>query len=175
GYGAALDTIEHVKDSMRNWRNTECIYKWCRQVGLIEPKSQERWFDSIQGNNAIQMFSVVDNNCYVGVCGLTSIHWIHRSAELSYYIAPEYMGTLPGRFGLKVFKTLIRYAFDGLGLNRVFGDSFEPNNVAIMNLCDLGLKQEGVLRESYYKDGKFINSVVQSMLRSEYEEVKGDW
>lgn len=175
GYGVKLDTIDKVADDARGWRNEPEIYDWCRQVGLIDEKHHEGWLNSVMGSQRDQMFSIVAGKNYVGVCGLTSISFIHRTAELSYYCAVSHQQEVGRDFGKSVLKTLCAYAFNGLGMNRVWGDSFEGNIVALSNLSDLGFKRDGILRQSYYKNGKYINSVVQSLLRSEYEEVKNGW
>jgi RimJ/RimL family protein N-acetyltransferase len=178
GYGVQLDTLDKATEA-REWRNDKAIYDNCRQVGLIQSWNQKKWLE----NGDIQnMFAVIQSyettsgrvsQC-VGVAGLTSIHPTHRTAEISLYIAKEFHGTLC--IGAKeIIKTLAAYAFEHLNLNRIFCETFATNTVELLNLQELGFITEGTLRQTYYKNGKYIDSVIQSLLRSDYEKLKDTW
>lgn len=179
GYsGISLGSLDYtMMGSVREWRNNWAIRRVCRQVGLISEEMQKKWFDGLVNDKSTQMFSVrvflqQESQTTVGVCGLTSIHPTHRSAEISLYVAPEYQKRIRGA---GVIKTLVRYAFEEMNLNRVWGDTFSYNDKEILNLQELGFKHEGTLRQSYWKEGEYIDSVVQGMLRTDYEKAVKQW
>jgi RimJ/RimL family protein N-acetyltransferase len=184
GYGIQLDTLDNAPMA-REWRNQKAIYQNCRQVGLITEANQKKWLETGDVQN---MFSIMaigpypligdpDNKCVipVGVAGLTSIHFTHRTAEISLYIAEEYHGKVATGTAGAIIKTLAAYAFEDLNLNRIFGETFWTNTVEILNLQELGFITEGTLRQTYYKDGRYIDSVIQSLLRSDYDKLKDGW
>jgi len=175
GYGVSFDTVESAARA-RYWRNQRSVFDNCRQIGLITEKNHEKWLDTVQNNDRDHMFSIYRKSTagYAsGVAGVTYINWQHRTGELSLYLSPNAEGDLPS--GTAIIKTLCAYAFEDLGLNRVFGETFERNTAALLNLKECGFVTEGTLRETYYKNGAFINSVIQSLLRSDYERVKTSW
>lgn len=151
------------------WRNDERVYKWCRQR---EPLTQEQhlsWFKSLHGNDKIKMYAIelMDENGsenLVGVCGLTDIDWINRRAEFSLYIGPEYWKKGLGEISLRL---LLDKAFKTHNLNSVWGESFDDNPATKM-FKKVGFEFEGVRREFYYRDGKYINASLWSILKSEY-------
>lgn len=182
GYGIQLDTLEKAQMA-REWRNVKEIYQNCRQVGLISERHHQRWMES---GDTETMFSVIvpdydlarRNEGYVlciGVAGLTNVHAIHGSAEISLYIAEDYHGIAAPGTAKHIIKTLIAHAFENMNLNRVFGDTFVTNTVELLNLQELGFITEGTLRQAYYKNGRYIDSVIQSILRSDYDKLKKGW
>lgn len=149
----------------REWRNLHEINKWCRQNHLISEYQHEQWLDKIETDQTIKMFGILDPVNEVGVCGLTSINMLHRSAEFSLYIQPKEQGK---NYGKEALIELIKYGFLNLGLNRIFGEVFE-GNPSLEVFKSVGFKEEGKLRESYFKSGKFINSIIISVIRNEYK------
>lgn len=181
-YGIALDTLDKAPYA-RIWRNQKEIYDNCRQVGLISEKDQANW---LANGDTKHMFAVMRPHSdgalredgiseSVGVAGLTSVHPVHRTAEISLYIAREYQDTVAPGTAKAIIKTLAAYAFEDLNLNRIFGETFFENTNELLNLKELGFMGEGVLRQTYYKNGKYIDSVIQSLLRSDYDALKEKW
>ena len=146
------------------WRNDARVWRWCRQNTLISNDAHQRWLDRIERDPSIKMFGIAVNDERVGVCGLTSISPINQSAEFSLYIAPEHQGNGHGKKALLV---LLRHGFLDLNLNRIWGESFD-GNPAKKTFLEIGMRSEGVLRETYFRQGRFIDSEIFSMLRSEY-------
>ena len=156
-----------IPDLAHHWRNNPKIYAWCRQPTLLNQWEHESWLAKIETDKSIKMFGILDNKLQaaVGVCGLTSIDHISQKAEFSLYIDPEAQKRGHGRAALL---ELLRVGFYELNLNRIWGETFEHNPAA--NLFeDIGMIKEGILRQSYFKEGRRIDSFIYSMLRSEYE------
>jgi len=153
----------------RDWRNHPSIRRWCRQVGYINEQQQKDWEERIQRDPTIQMFGISNGHDFVGVCGLTSINLYHRTAEFSLYIGPEYQKK---GYAEKALKELLRYAFMDLGLNNVWGEVLE-SNPALKLFKKIGFKEEGFLREMYYKEGKMWGCHRISILKSEWVKLYG--
>src|SRR5437763_16596905 len=66
-------------------------------------------------------------------------------------------------------RTVLRYAFGALGLNKVSLDVLEYNTRAIRTYERLGFHREGVHREDGYKDGRFVHVIRMSMLARELD------
>lgn len=110
------------------------------------------------------MYGVHADNLLVGVCGLTSIDWINRRAEFSLYLGPEHQGQGLGEAALRA---LCAHGFNVLNLNCIWGEAFD-GNPAIKMFERVGFKEEGRRRQFYYREGKYIDAVLFSLLRSEY-------
>lgn len=174
-----IELTADIPSEALHWRNKEQVRQWCRQYTLIDSQSHERWLKDISTNPKIKMYGIKSINpipkyivpdnyrglhMHVGVCGLTSIDRVNQTAEFSLYIAPEYhrLG-----YGKEALKELLRVGFNNHNLNRIWGETFD-GNPALKMFKAIGMRVEGTLRQSYFRDGHFIDSVIVSMLRGEF-------
>ncbi len=164
---------------LKSYRNNPNIMRWCRQYKLLSFHDQKEWYKKINDSDEIEMRVIVakkenqsitnerNNLQYIiiGVCGLTSIDFINRRAEFSLYIAPEYQGHGNAKAALiKLFK----FGFDDLNLNIIWGESFEGNPA--INIFKKMMFEEGKRRQFYYKNGKYVNAVLYSITKNEYND-----
>lgn len=167
GYGVELHPFDSTfLEQARAWRNQRDVFKWCRQSKLITDVEQAQWFETQRKDASIRMFLMKESEGNaVGVCGLTSLDFMNRRAEFSLYIDPKKQNRGLGEMGLK---SLLNHGFYDLGLNVIWGETFD-GNPALKLFERLGMKVEGVRRDFYYKEGRFINASLVSILRSEWE------
>lgn len=168
-----LDTIEtHDLSDLRTFRNDWEIWKWCRQNDLITWQAHTNWYDEISVPTRHRMYAirtvdtdVAGNPSLIGCCGLTYIDYPHAHAEFSLYIAPRYqqMG-----YGKEALQLLFLHGFRDLRLHHIFGETFQ-DNPAIKTFEAVGMKFEGTRRQFYFKNGKFIDAHLYSMLASEFK------
>jgi RimJ/RimL family protein N-acetyltransferase len=64
--------------------------------------------------------------------------------------------------------TLIRFAFDALGLHRLEADVDPRNERSLRLLARQGFRVEGHLRETYFVGGEVQDSVILGLLRREW-------
>ncbi len=134
---------------------------------MLEKWEHERWLKSLEFNREIRMFGIwAPEHGPVGVCGLTDIDMVNRTAEFSLYIDPHKQGH---SYGTEALKELIWYGFQVLNLNHIFGETFE-GNPAISMFEKLGFKKDGTRRSFYYREGEYVNAHLYSILRSEYQK-----
>jgi len=145
-------------------RNKEEIRKWCRQYTLISDAEQKIWAEKITNDPTIKMFSIEQKFQHVGVCGFTSIDRVNNSAEFSLYISPEYQKR---GFGELALKTLVKHGFEDWGFKRIWGEVFE-GNPAMKMFKKVGFEEEGWLRSTYFRQGRWINSCMISMIDTDY-------
>ena len=69
---------------------------------------------------------------------------------------------------------LLRLAFDKVGLHRVQLQVFDFNERAISCYEKCGFRREGMLRDYWFKNGKFRDTLLMSILESEYRNGKVD-
>lgn len=165
-YWPSVYLSAHISPRARRWRNSPSVNKWCRQYTDITPDEHRAWKTRIAEDPTIRMFTVCETEKGegVGVCGLTSINHVNQTAEFSLYIAPSHqqMG-----YGSQALQTLVHHGFEALNLNRIWGEVFD-GNPAMEMFKQVGFKLEGRLRQSYFRDGRFIDSYLIALLRGEW-------
>ncbi len=101
----------------------------------------------------------------LGSAALVNINQNRKSAEIGYGIDPNYWGK---GYVLLLQNALIRYTFESLGLNRLHGITMVDNERTISSIYAAGFKKEGILRDYYFKDNRFIDGLKYSMLKTDY-------
>jgi len=170
--GVSLRPINRCHmEMLRQWRNDPLIWRWCRQNDLISDIQQERWFEKQAFDPTIKMYLIQADdgalgNPFVGVCGLTDINLWNRRAEFSLYVIPEFQGKGLAKAALR---TLCWHGFRNLGLNTIWGETFDGNPAAKM-FEELWFQKEGTRKQFYFRNGKFIDAHLYSLSREAYEE-----
>jgi RimJ/RimL family protein N-acetyltransferase len=104
----------------------------------------------------------------IGNCSINDIHWSIRSAEVGIFIGEKALWNQG--YGTQAMRLLLRHGFETLNLNRIFLRVFETNLRAVRSYEKAGFILEGRQRQAMYKDGRYIDVLVMSILRSEWEE-----
>lgn len=152
---------------LRDWRNAPEIKKFTREYRELSMQNQLQWLESLAKDKNTIMFAVeTKDEKLIGCTGLTYIDWKNHNAEISIYIGDKKYREKG--HGTDIMKTLMNYAFDELNLHMLFGEIFEYNkaNVRLFEKC--GFKKDGVFRDRLYRDGKYWNSFIYSILRGEW-------
>ncbi len=162
-------------EKLRKWRNTPEIRKYFREHREISAEMQEKWYEERVLSNPNQYdFEIhathggVGPGALLGHCGLNYVDWVNRRAEFTIYIGNN---TYKGRgCGKDALSTLLKYGFNTLNLNKIQCEVFTNNEGAIGLYRNLGFTEEGIMREHHYDNGEYIDSMIMSMLKSEWEQ-----
>jgi RimJ/RimL family protein N-acetyltransferase len=151
-----LEMMFLERNDPRNWQ-------WFRQHTTINLSNHMDWYDGARKDPSIEMLLAVDNNeTILAIMGLTSIDRINSRAEISYYEVGENVGKLP-------LECLVRHAFCNQNLNQVWTEMFDGSPYRT-KFESLDFKLDGILRDFYFRNGKYINAHRYSLIRS-WEDV----
>lgn len=134
---------------------------------------EERWFENMLENPAAEHPMVIeirvgDQWIPVGNCGFHVIDNRVRSAEVGIFIGEKKYWSQG--YGTQVMRMLQRHGFETLNLNRISLRVYEDNPRAVRAYQKAGFIDEGRLREGMYKKGRYIDVLLMSVLRSDWEE-----
>lgn len=147
-------------DWVRKERNRPECRDWFRQDHPITVEEQQKWFDTTD----MKSFVISENCSLVGVVSLSHLDFSARKCEFSIMVVPEHRGK---GYGRKALKDLLNHAFNDLNMRQVYSDVFDYNPA--LPLYDaIGFKRYGTLPNWYYKNGKYINSVIISISKDDY-------
>lgn len=163
--GITLGPISgHDRDKLFSWRNDARVWKWCRQYRTISYEEHDRYWGQMVDRHDCVFFGIYHHKALVGCAGLTSIDHVNSRAEFSLYIAPHCQGR---GYSKPALMTLFDWGFSYLNLNQIWGETYE-GNIALQVFKGLGMHVDGTRRSFYYRDGKYIDCHLISMLRSEW-------
>ena len=152
-----------------------------RQWKPLTDHNQEKWFQEVSTAINQVVFSIVifdkgNNEEFIGYCGLVHIDHINKRAELSFLIEPERTSKreVYQEDFTAALRVLCEYGFNQLNFNKIFTETFSFRKYQIEILEKFGFRKDGILREHQYVNGKYWDSIIHSMLRSEFLEKYGE-
>ena len=121
-------------------------------------------------NKSFLYFQLVkkDSGENIGWCGYHTWYTQHYRAEIGYILTNDV--ERGNGYMKEALPEILRFGFDQMQLHRI--EAFiGPDNTASLKLVEkLGFVKEGHLREHYFKDGKIEDSVVFSLLKTEFSK-----
>jgi RimJ/RimL family protein N-acetyltransferase len=157
---------------LKYWRNNENYRKYFREYRELNSEMQMNWFEKyVLNDKSTIMFSIRrrEDDVLLGCCGLCYINWIYRYADLSLYIGAEDLYIDNVGYAEESCKLIFEYAFNKLNLNKVWTEIYEFDYKKNNLYKKIGLNLDGVLRENYFYDGRWIDSFIYSILRKDFQ------
>lgn len=100
-------------------------------------------------------FAVANEQEAIGSIGLMQGQDVHRfTAELGYWLAEPFWGK---GIMTNAVKVLSEYAFEELGIHRIFAEPYTTNIASARVLEKSGFVLEGVLHANVFKDGSILD------------------
>ncbi|MFQ6060818.1 MAG: GNAT family N-acetyltransferase [Thermoplasmata archaeon] len=152
------------------WLNDPEIMRLLGRRSPISMAEEEKRYEDYLKSGKSEIFAVMERNgSHIGNIGLYRIDKINRKASLGIVIGEK---DLWGRgYGSDAILTILRYAFKDLGLHKVSLRVFRANRRAIKSYMRCGFRREGVEREEVFKNGRFHDLFVMSVLDREFNEL----
>jgi ribosomal-protein-alanine N-acetyltransferase len=143
---------------------------------FVSSEVEKRWVEEkiFSQNERYLAICLLSNDTIIGYMSLIDIDMLNRTAFWSGYRIGDKENREKG-YGSQAAMLLLEYAFEELGMNRVYGESLEDNKVSLKICESLGFKREGVLRNHVFKNNAFHNIVPLGKLKEEYEQVKASY
>lgn len=133
---------------------------------MTREEAEKRIPEMAEKEKAISFMIVEkENGKTVGQTALVRPDWVSRAA--TFYILLLDKAFWGRGLGREATELLVRYAFNELNLNRVQLHVNTENTRARKVYEDLGFVVEGTLRQAMYKQGRYYDFFVMSILREE--------
>jgi len=139
-------------------------------LSLLE---EERWLENMLQQPPPEHSMVIeirdgDGWKPAGNCGFHFLDWRCRSGELGLFIGEKSLWNQG--YGTDTVRLLLRHGFNTLNLNRISLKVFETNLGGIRSYEKAGFVHEGRFRQAEYQDGRYLDVLFMSVLRSEWKE-----
>jgi RimJ/RimL family protein N-acetyltransferase len=158
------------------------FYQWHKNENVI--KYSLSWFQTYRSNldfeewlskiiNSTTSFSLGicsgNSGNLIGYAGIADIGSYDMSGE--YFILIGDVNCWGCGIGTEVTKSITSYGFNQMSLHRIFLTVSELNHRAVKVYEKCGYAREGILRDAAFRDGKYHNKIVMSVLSSEWTMV----
>jgi len=112
-------------------------------------------------------FVIFYNNAIVGRIGLHYMNLRDKNASIGYWLAKSAEGK---GIIIQSCKAIIDYGFNELGLQRIEIKAATANQRSRAIPLKLGFTEEGILRQAELVKGEFLDIVLFSMLKNEWNK-----
>jgi ribosomal-protein-alanine N-acetyltransferase len=160
-------------DLFRIFSDAEAMRYWsCRPYTSVEQAHRliEEMSEAMDCGAGIQWaITLRGDERLIGKCGYNEWRKRHRRGDVSYIVAREHWGK-----GIvsEALHAVLDYGFDHLNLHSVEAGVTPGNDASTRMLERLGFHLEGRLRESFWADGMFVDSLIYSLLRRDWETAR---
>jgi RimJ/RimL family protein N-acetyltransferase len=171
--GRAIDLVAPTRDDLalyRRWLDDPKVTEFL-EMGARPTRDADCeafWRLASEAEDAI-VFAIAERKGgrTVGTCGLYLIQWLARRAQFNILIGEP--SAWDKGYGSEAARLILAYAFDVLNLNSVQLGVNADNARAVRSYEKVGFVREGVRRQFVYRNGRYYDSVMMSVLRDEYK------
>lgn len=163
-----------------HWKNNENLKQL--STGLNRCMSRGEVFDWVKArirHNPYQVYWAIcakDTDKMIGYACLTDIHYINSSANFSGILIGD-KNYQDGTAWIETYLFVYEYGFERLNLNRVYGHAIVDHKTTNYLGQVLFVKAEGVMRQAAFKNGRYYDVYIGSLLKDEYfaHKANGDY
>lgn len=159
------EDMEFLRTMINDPQMEQNVVGWSFPVSKYE---QEKWFENqVQNKNNIRYIVEVEEN-KIGLATITNIDWKNRKACHGIKLYSD--GVRCKGYGTDTVMTIMKYVFEELQLNKLYSTILEYNEASLSLYKKCGWSIDGVLRESTFKENRYVNELAVSILKKDYEE-----
>ena len=155
-------------DLLINLRNETSTWEMLKNIDLIDHSKQINWFDKLK-NDPSRKYFVIENlkNLFLGVIRMDEIDYINRTIRIGCDIIKKERGK---GYGSQTFDLILDYCFNYLNMNKAWLEVVTYNKSALKLYKRKGFVKEGLIRKNIYRNGKYFDSILMGILKSEYKK-----
>ncbi len=137
---------------------------------------EEQWLDKLSSLDPHERPLAIELNegqtwRLIGNSGFANIEWTNRCAEVGLFIGDKSVWNKG--YGTEVMQLLLKHGFETLNLHRIYLRVYSTNTRARRSYEKVGFVMEGTMREAAYRQGKYADVYIMSVLRSEWNVAEG--
>lgn len=151
-------------DLIVTWRNKDAVRKRFIYQKLFTRESHLSWVENkVNTGEVVQMIIVEsESDQPVGSVYIRDIDHTHNKGEYGIFIGED---NARGKgYGSMAAKLMVRYAFEEMGLHRLFLRLFADNMQAKKSYENAGFVQEALLRDDVCIDGVYKDMILMGII-----------
>lgn len=170
-YLRALEPDDY-KTSIK-WRKDDDI--WDMVTGpkyFVSEVYEKKWVEEAifnPGQKLTLAICLKDNDKHIGYVYLNNIDWKNRSAGFAKLIGDKSIWCKG--IGKEAILLMLYHGFFVLGLERIEARPLIDNHASIKANEGCGFKKEGILRNAVFKNGKYYDLNIMSIIREDFDKV----
>ena len=131
----------------------------------------ERWAGAFRNDSTAQRF-IIDTAEHgpIGLANLVNINWKDRNALHGMYLGQQ---ARKRGYGTDTVMTIMRYAFEELGFERLDGTIIEYNQASYrLYIGKCGWVEEARKKNAYFRQGRYWAKIIMGITREDYTRLR---
>ena len=153
------------------WRNSHRIRSVMFTDNIITMEEHIEWFKKVKRREHITSMIFEYNENPAGVVNFTGIDRIGRICSWGFYLGED---SLPPGTGLAMGYLGLEYAFDNLGVDKVYGEVLDSNTPSVFFHRKLGFVDKKYLPRHLFKSGKYEDVIFFILTKNAWDIIKND-
>ncbi|OGN73665.1 MAG: hypothetical protein A2X25_15000 [Chloroflexi bacterium GWB2_49_20] len=154
------------------WLNDPEVIEGLLFLAPLSLEDEKRWFEKLADHSPAERplaIEIRDGDAWriIGNCEFHNISQTNRSADLGIFIGDKSLWN--HGYGTETMQLLLKHGFETLNLNRIMLVVYDDNPRAIRCYEKAGFVQEGRMRQAKFKQGRYGDELIMSVLRSEWD------
>lgn len=159
-------TENDLEDIFKGLSHPEVIkYYGVNYKTLDDTWEQLEWYAELERTHSGLWWAIIfsETNEFCGAIGYNNLSREHKKAELGFWLLPPFWGK-----GIiqEALEPVLEYAFQNLKLHRIEAFVETENINSQKTLQKQHFRQEGIMRDSEFKNGRFISVAIFSKLKN---------
>jgi UDP-4-amino-4,6-dideoxy-N-acetyl-beta-L-altrosamine N-acetyltransferase len=162
-------SFEHLP-LVAKWRNNPSVSEMMFDRSVFTLEKQIAWFENLKNDSTREQFIILvkKSSKPIGAINLINIDRKNLHCDWGYYIGED--DSRMGGFAIEAELLILKYAFENLGLNKVYCQTFSFNKKVIAIHSKFGFTTDGILRQHHKTETGFADVVVMSILKEEFSK-----
>lgn len=145
--------------------NIQCFYN----DKAVTKKSHLKFLEKYFAKQDEIIWVIEQDGKGVGIISLVHIDLKNKKSEWGRFVLSD---EVKGQgLGVLVLYGLINYAFESLGLNKLYCEALKENQIAVNLYNKLGFEKEGEFKDWIYKNGKFMDIIFLSLSAESWKKL----
>ena len=136
------------------------------------PAAERKYLEELPERKPTYLFGIVRNDTkkLIGTVGLHQVDQKHRTATIGMMIGSQ--DDREQGFGARAGALLLDFAFNELNLRKLRAEAFAHNKRSQALIRKLGGQEEGIFRQQFFVNGRYVDAVSFSIFRPGAAEPK---
>jgi len=162
-----------LSEEYLRWLNDPEVTRYLgvgREPATLE--SVRRYVEGFRGSDNNLLFAIIDKQTdrHIGNVTLNHIHRVNGTADTGLMIGDK---AFWGKgYAFEAWVLLMEHAFSTMGLRKIIAGAVAGNESSLSVLRRLGFREEGLLREEFFLDGKYLDTVRLGLFQREFQTGK---
>ena len=130
---------------------------------------EEEWMKSKKNTRGLVYDFAIETlkeGKYIGGCSINKLNVKNRNCTIGIMIGDkEYWGK---GYGSDTLKVLIKFIFEELNMNKIKLGVFSFNERAKACYKKIGFKEEGILKDEIFREGKYNDEIIMALFAKDY-------